>query len=95
MFASGCTYAYADCMEIWLGLDTSIKPLGYRNSNNYLPPLLMVSYLESYTSSGHTVNAVKTGKQLAAPLTAELLLIADDYTMEGPTACTNPTSGPT
>ncbi len=73
----------------------SLYSKGYRASKHYIPPFLALNYLESYTSTGHTVNAVKTGKQLAAPLTAELLLITDDYTMEGPTVCTNPTSGAT
>lgn len=66
---------------------------GNRPDGRYLPPALVARYLESYTSSGYPVNAVKTGKQLAAPLTAELLLITDDYSMSGPNVCTNPITG--
>lgn len=65
---------------------------GKRANNVYVPPAVVSSYLEYFTPEGYKVNAAPVGKQLTAPLTAEVMLLRDDYRMEGPLTCAGNTS---
>lgn len=60
---------------------------GYRNFGAYLPHTLLLRYLEQYTPEGYSVNATKVGKKLSTPLTAELLVYRDDYSMQSAGTC--------
>lgn len=61
---------------------------GYRSIGAYLPHALLLRYLEQYTPEGFPVNATKVGTKLSTPLTAELLVYEDDYSMQSAGTCT-------
>ena len=60
---------------------------GFRNKDDYIPPGLYIRTLPMINEQGQPVNATKAGTQLKTPLTSELIMLYDDYTMEGPHAC--------
>ncbi|MDH4231748.1 MAG: hypothetical protein OEW04_06930, partial [Nitrospirota bacterium] len=60
---------------------------GYRKRNDYIPPGLYISGKQIVNDKGELIDAAKAGTALKEPLTAELYMLYDEYTMEGPHAC--------
>ncbi|HEC97312.1 MAG TPA: hypothetical protein ENI58_04050, partial [Nitrospirae bacterium] len=65
----------------------TLRSDGYREAGDYLPPGLYIRYLQIVNDRGEAVNASKAGTELKAPLTSELFMLYDEYTMEGPYTC--------
>lgn len=60
---------------------------GHRKDGEYLPPALLIRYLDYYNSSGQRVNSTRAGTTLKKPLTSDLFMLIDDYAMVGPKTC--------
>ncbi|KAF0220886.1 MAG: hypothetical protein FD174_883 [Geobacteraceae bacterium] len=66
---------------------------GYREDGQYLPHAMLIRYLEAFNASGQRVNSTRVGSKLKKPLTSELFLVIDDYTMSGQKTCTKTVMG--
>jgi transglutaminase-like putative cysteine protease/pimeloyl-ACP methyl ester carboxylesterase len=65
----------------------SLASEGHRQDGEYLPPALLIRYLDSYNSSGQRVNSTRVGTALKNPLTSDLFMQTDEYNMTGPKTC--------
>jgi transglutaminase-like putative cysteine protease len=68
-------------------LTFTLKTTGYRTAGAYVAPGLYSRHLDLVGPSGEPVNAAPAGAELPAPLVDELFVLAEQFTMSGPYAC--------
>ncbi|ALC17507.1 hypothetical protein DSOUD_2769 [Desulfuromonas soudanensis] len=66
----------------------TLSTYGSMEPDAYIPPQVFSSRLVTVTQKGESINAAKAGEALNAPLGAALFMLYADYTMEGPSQCT-------